>query len=272
MISLHHTTLASNLKAQAQLRAPSLVEVCNEALQSDAQHTNVRVSAAKWAPLGNLVMFAGPDTNLTQLQTSHHIITSAIEAALPEPTLLASCPNVKWSKLLINSVPTGATDISPALTHEECHQALLRDNPSYHRLRIMQLPSWVRKPSEYKPHSASSLVVTFEDPDGSALSSLIATRHLYGFGSQLTVCKWKNPPPSPEKRHASCIRCGLAKPSALGLVVAQDADSTTVTPHAPPPVHSQPAPQKPPPTASGSTHPKLLPSDRTLRPKKKGPA
>ena len=189
VVSLRHSTLASNLKAQAQLQAPYLVEACNEALQSDARHANVRISATKWAPSGNLVVFAGPDTNLTQLQASHHIITSAIEAVLPEPTLLASCPNVKWSKLLINSIPTGATDISPALSREECHQALLRDNPSYRRLRITQLPSWVKKPSEYKPNSASSLVVAFEDPDGSALSSLIAARHLYGFGSQLTVRK-----------------------------------------------------------------------------------
>ena len=137
MISLHHSTLASNLKAQAQIWAPSLVEACNEALQSDARHANVTFSAAKWAPLGNLVVFAGPDTNLTQLQSSHHIITSAIKATLPEPTPLASRPNVKWSKLLINSVPTGATNILLALTCEECHQALLCDNPSYRHLQIM---------------------------------------------------------------------------------------------------------------------------------------
>ena len=87
VISLCHSTLASNLKAQAQIQAPSLVEACNEALQSDAQHANVRISAAKWAPSGNLVMFAGPDTNLTQLQSSHHIVTSAIEVALPELVL-----------------------------------------------------------------------------------------------------------------------------------------------------------------------------------------
>jgi len=86
VISLRNSTLASNLKAQAKLRAPSLVEACNEALQTDVQHANVRVSAAKWAPSGNLVVFAGPDTNLTQLQSSHHIITSAVEAALPEST------------------------------------------------------------------------------------------------------------------------------------------------------------------------------------------
>ena len=255
VISLRHATLASNLKAQAQLQAPSLVEACNEVLQSDARHANVRISAAKWAPSGNLVVFAGPDTNLTQLQSSHHIITSAIEAALPEPTPLASHPNVKWSKLLINSVPTGATEISPANTREECHQALLHDNPSYRRLRITQLPSWVRKPSEYKPHSASSLVVAFEDPDGSALSSLIAARHLYGFGSQLTIRKWKNPPPSPKKKHASCIRRGLAKPLAPGPAAMRDKvpDMTMATPRAPPPARPQPVPQLPSPPTTGST-------------------
>ena len=141
MISLCHSTLASNLKAQAQIQAPSLIEACNEALQLDTQYANMRISAAKWAPLGNLVVFAGPNTTLTQLQSSHHIITSAIKAVLPEPTLLASRPNVKWSKLLINSVPTGATNILLALTCEECHQTLLHDNPSYCRLWIMQLPS-----------------------------------------------------------------------------------------------------------------------------------
>ena len=239
----------------------------------------MRVSATKWAPSGNLVVFAGPDTNLTQLQTSYHIITSAIEAALPEPTPLASHPNVKWSKLLINSVPTGATNISLAITCEECHQALLRDNPSYHRLRITQLPSWVKKPSEYKPYSASSLVIAFEDPDSSALSSLIAARHLYGFGSQLTIRKWKNPPPSPEKWHASHVRHGLVKSSASGPMATRAAglvpgpvisDVTTATPRAPQQARPQPAPQKPPPSASGSS-PKTLPSDHTLRPKKKGP-
>ena len=169
----------------------------------DRNNANVRVSAAKWAPSGNLVVFAGPDTNLTQLQQSHHIITSAIEAALPQPVPLASRPNVKWSKLLINSVPTGVTASALAHSHEECHQALLRDNPSYRRLRVTQLPSWVKKPSLYEPNSSSSLVVSFEDPDGSSLSSLLAARHLFGFGAQLTVRKWRQPPPSPSKRVAA---------------------------------------------------------------------
>src|SRR6266704_2929448 len=36
VVSLGHSTLATNLKAQAQTQAPSLVAACNEALQSDA--------------------------------------------------------------------------------------------------------------------------------------------------------------------------------------------------------------------------------------------
>jgi len=273
VISLRNATLASNLKAQAQFQAPSLVEACNEALQSDARHANVRISAAKWAPSGNLVMFAGPDTNLTQLQTSHHIITSAIEAALPKPTPLASHPNIKWSKLLINSVPTSATEISLALTCEECHQALLHDNPSYCCLQITQLPSWVRKPSEYKPHSALSLVVVFEDPDGSTLSSLIATRDLYGFGSQLTVHKWKNPPPL-QKRSMPVV-FGMASPSCWPpgrqRCWMRSRTRPQHLPTHPPPARPQPASQPPLPPTTGSTQPTMLPPAHTLWPKKKGP-
>ena len=124
------------------LQAPCLVEICNEALGSEARYTSVRLSAAKWAPSGNLVVFTGPDTTLTQLQSAHHLITSAIEGALPGTASLSSCPNVKWSKILIRSVPTGVTDCtSQAHSRKECHQALLHDNPSYRRLRVTQLSS-----------------------------------------------------------------------------------------------------------------------------------
>jgi hypothetical protein len=38
---------------------------------------------------------------------------------------------------------------------------------------VTQLPSWVRPPSSLLPHSSSSVVVSFEDPDGSILLSLL---------------------------------------------------------------------------------------------------
>ena len=122
VISLHNLQHHSMLQSLAMLQAPHLVEICNEALGSEACYTSMRLSAAKWAPLGNLVVFAGPDTTLTQLQSAHHLITSAIKGTLPGTASLSSRPNIKWSKILIRSVPTGVTDCtSQAHFREECH-------------------------------------------------------------------------------------------------------------------------------------------------------
>ena len=64
-------------------------------------------------------------------------------------------------------------------------------NPSYTTLMVMRKPSWVRPPSSYNPGSVSSLVVAFEDPDGTKLKGLLAERHLYAFGNRIKAQKWK---------------------------------------------------------------------------------
>ena len=194
VVHIRKTVSSATLREFANTKAPVLMAACNEALGSEARYANVRVSAAKWSPAGNLVVFSGPETTSAQLTAAHHIIVSAIEGALPGPISLSSRPNVKWSKLLINAVPTGVTGDTPAHSREACHQALLHDNPSYRQLRVTQLPSWVRKPDGYLANSSSSLVVAFEDPDGSTLSSLLTQRYLFAFGAQLPVCKWRQPP------------------------------------------------------------------------------
>jgi hypothetical protein len=125
----------SILQSKAMTPPPIIIDGYNEALTSEAHYTNVWVSAAKWAPLGNLVIFAGLETSLTQLQSTYHIIVTAIKGALLGTGTLSSHSNVKWSKLLIRSMPTGVTDQTLLVhSHEKCHQALLCDNPSYHCL------------------------------------------------------------------------------------------------------------------------------------------
>jgi hypothetical protein len=250
MVHLHHTSLLMTLRKIANTQAPCLVTACNEVLTSKAHYASVQVSAAKWAPLGNLVVFTGPDTNLTQLQTTHHLIVLAIEAALPQPTLLTSHPNIKWSKLLINAVPTRVTASAPAHSCEECHQALLCDNPSYRCLHVTQLPSWVRKPSLYMPHSSSSLVISFEDPNGSTLFSILSTRHLFRFGAQLAVCKWHQPPPSMTKQEAA-QKCHQQR-----LTTQAHEEATACKAGPPPPSASSPG-TPPPPLASRTPAPAL---------------
>ena len=131
VLHIRKTVSSTTLQEFTNTKAPVLVAACNEALGSEARYANVRVSAAKWSPAGNLVVFSGPETTLAQLTAAHHIIVSTIEGALPGPISLSSRPNIKWSKLLINTVPTGVTGDTLAHSREVCHEALLCDNPSY---------------------------------------------------------------------------------------------------------------------------------------------
>ena len=204
VLSLTHHTLASTLRTTAALAPPVLVNVCNTALASDPIHANVRVSAAKWSPKGNLVMFAGPDVSRDALFATSSLLTSAISRALPGDPRISSRLNVKWGKVMINSVPTGVTEDHPsAHSPAACWQSLIDNNPSLRHLKVCQLPSWVRRPSLFQPGSQSSLVLAFEDLDGSLAPSLIRARNVYAFGAQCRVVRWRNPPPSPAKRAAA---------------------------------------------------------------------
>jgi hypothetical protein len=85
-----------------------------------------------------------------------------------KPLPLTSRANVRWSRLLINGVPTGASETCSALcsapvSHGHC------DNTAYESFRVTQKPSRACDPS-YAPGKVSSLVVAFEDPDGTTLA------------------------------------------------------------------------------------------------------
>jgi len=195
IVFLSHTTATRHLRTQASMAPAVLVSVCNDALVTAPHHTNVQISAARWTPKGNLVVIGGPATSIAQLKDATHILTTAIQSTLKElTTSLASRANVKWSKLLINGVPTGVDEDTPAHSPTECQRTLALDNLSYGWLTITQLPSWVRSPSSYTTGSYSSLIVTFEDPNGSIASGMVAAKWLYLFSSQATVKRWKQKP------------------------------------------------------------------------------
>jgi len=221
--------LILTLRAKAALAPPVLVNACNTVLSADPTHANIWVSAAKWTPKGNLVVFTGPGVSHNALFATSHLLTSAVSQVLPEDLAIFSCLNVKWGKVLINSVPTGISEGHPtAHSPATCWQDLISNKPSLRHLTVCQLPSWVCRPFLYQPGSQSSLVFSFEDPDGSIGPSLIHARHVYAFGSQCHVSCWRYPPPSPAKREAAEIAkkarnarsacesvAGLSRPSAL---------------------------------------------------------
>ncbi|KAH9011832.1 hypothetical protein EDB85DRAFT_2159580 [Lactarius pseudohatsudake] len=177
-------------------RRPTPAQVCssiNVAL-ADSQHEQVRISAARWTARDNLILMGGPNTTAHQLQLSIPTIRKHFTEKLSrshDPTPIPIRPNLKWSKILINSVPTGVTPSTPARTPDECHAALVSENPSYAALTVTQRPSWVRSPTSYSDNALSSLVVAFEDPDGSLARGLMANKTLFIFGHCATLRKWK---------------------------------------------------------------------------------
>ncbi len=78
---------------------------------ADSPHL-VALSAAQWTAKNNLVVTAGPDTSAHQLMQASHLISDVLSTFLSHdssPLPITSHENVKWSRLLINGIPTGAS-------------------------------------------------------------------------------------------------------------------------------------------------------------------
>src|SRR6266446_803730 len=163
--------------------------------------TQTHVSAARWTSKGNLVIWGGNTTSANQLNSALPHFVEAIQSSISvltstplhqAPTLR---PNVKWSKLRFNAVPTGKTAFKGAYSPDEAHKALTAENPAYASLTVTQKLSWVCNPSSYSKGTISSLAVSFEDPDGTSTQALLRQWTLYAFGNIITIKRWKQTPP-----------------------------------------------------------------------------
>jgi len=177
-------------------RSPQEVVNHLNAELADAPHP-VTLSATRWTAKNNLMVTAGPNTSAHHLMQASHFISDALSTFLSHdssPLPITTRENVKWSRILINGIPTRASTSRRPYSPSECLQALLADNPAFRTLRLTQPPSWVRAPSTYSPGSVSSLVVAFEDPSGDSLRSLLGGKTLFAFGHSGELRRWKQKP------------------------------------------------------------------------------
>ncbi|KAH8992139.1 hypothetical protein EDB86DRAFT_3079408 [Lactarius hatsudake] len=138
----------------------SLAAICSHLNATLAQSPHqVTLSAVQWTAKNNLVVVAGPDTTAPQLASASHFLSTALGAFLSHdpnsPLSVTARENVRWSRLTINGLPTGASTVRGAFTPTECHVSLLTDNPMYQSLWLTQPPSWTRDPRELIPSSPS---------------------------------------------------------------------------------------------------------------------
>ncbi|KAI0284174.1 hypothetical protein BC826DRAFT_1109813 [Russula brevipes] len=185
-------------------RPAHLTEIFNKALRSSPHH-QVRIAATRWTANRNLMITGGHMTTAQQLWNS----TDTLALALAEdqicskddpPPLPIARPDVKWSKILINGTPTG----------------VLPDRAHAHPETQLGPP-----PSQYTAGSSSSLVMAFEDPDGSLAKSLLAEKHLYAFGARATVKRWKQRPPKSKNPPSAPTASPPPPPSPMELEVPE---------------------------------------------------
>ncbi|KAI9439504.1 hypothetical protein H4582DRAFT_1941203 [Lactarius indigo] len=186
-------TLIAHTRINASDPHPPISGLINKlnSLFQEGTPAHMRFSSARWSGTGNLVLTGGPGTTAQQLLKLDTQIQSIISDFLSSPLPLLTV-NSKWSKILINNVPTGVTTNSGPASPHDCHLSLLTHNPVYATLMVTQKPSWVRPPSSLTPHSHSSLVMAFEDPTGAVLQQLIKNKSLHIFGTEAPVKAWKD--------------------------------------------------------------------------------
>ncbi|KAH9013288.1 hypothetical protein EDB83DRAFT_2529623 [Lactarius deliciosus] len=210
--SLVLTPAPGSSPAPAVRKTPS--EICSHLNGVLSQQCpGASLSAVRWTKNNNLVLVAGPDTPPVYLQKASSVLTRAVATFIAtspsQPIPITSKENVRWSRLLINNIPTGVSPSRGAYSPVECHDALGRDNPAYRALRLTRLPSWVKRPDSYAAGSSSSLVVSFEDPMGDALRTLLSHKRLFAFGQAGDLRSWKQKP----RAHAPPVPDGPSAPA-----------------------------------------------------------
>ncbi|KAH9165560.1 hypothetical protein EDB89DRAFT_2076663 [Lactarius sanguifluus] len=195
VVSLRPPVAGATVPQAVRCSPQEIVGHLNAVLSSEGHQ--VTLSATRWTAKNNLVVTAGPDTTAHHLTSSSHLISDSLATYLSadqSPLPVQARENCKWARLLINGIPTGVSLTRGPYTSSELTAAFHADNPVCRGLRMTLPPSWVRAPASYTPGSTSSVVLTFEDPSGDSLRSLLAERTLFAFGHSGELKRWKAKP------------------------------------------------------------------------------
>ena len=85
-----------------------LCQLLNRKLPN-TQHALLRIAAAKWTAKGNLVLTASHNNTQLQLNLAGALLKKYVTDIFNGNSPIVRT-NVKWSNILINGVPTGASE------------------------------------------------------------------------------------------------------------------------------------------------------------------
>ncbi|KAI0055444.1 hypothetical protein BV25DRAFT_1921833, partial [Artomyces pyxidatus] len=156
----------------------------NSRLRNTPSAKNALLMGVDWNDNGNCILFFSPSTDIDAILSLRHVLAPLIA---PDREIVIS-HNTRWSTAVLGNVLV--RDYDGGVHDSETILAALKTNPFFAQARITQDPRWLR-PLEEISSSRSSVVVAFEDPDGSQLKALTKQR-IFAFGDQLRVTHiWK---------------------------------------------------------------------------------
>ncbi|KAB5589420.1 hypothetical protein CTheo_7131 [Ceratobasidium theobromae] len=131
---------------------------------------------------GNLILIYTVGSSHTSVRASFHNVR-AILGLTPEDKLVFDTP---WSRVHLVNVMVWTSPEDPIPSSDQL-QDTLSLNPAIKALQHTLCPSWLKKPNT-NTGTHSSVVLTFEDSDGSLARSLPKTP-LFAFGSPIRIRK-----------------------------------------------------------------------------------
>ncbi|KAI0941845.1 hypothetical protein AcV7_002418 [Taiwanofungus camphoratus] len=137
------------------------VQDINERLQKHEDSKHLQVVNIKYNPQNNCIVFVRTDQRATELIPFADRFTDLI-AGDQATQVRADRP---WYKVQVNGVSTWNQNTHDIPTPEEIHQELVDNNPDYARMEILQLPRWMRHPSDLKTLFYSSVVIALANQD-----------------------------------------------------------------------------------------------------------
>ncbi|KAF8331544.1 hypothetical protein F5887DRAFT_1081225 [Amanita rubescens] len=154
--------------------------------------STARISAVNRMAKGNMVIIGGLTTTSQQLTDALPYIKPVLEygAGISVETFSGT----KWRRVCINGVPTPPE--GPAYTPGVIATQLKLNNLWSNKLRMPIQPYWIRPPSTIEKGCRSTVVLTFEDEEGTVQQGVLRQRKAFLFGRTCTMRPWTEKKPT----------------------------------------------------------------------------
>jgi hypothetical protein len=185
-----------HLPTQDQRLLPKIISSrINAKLSMIPSAKGLSILGSHWNASGNCVLTFPPQTSTKLIEEHFPAIRNAM--GLNKNQVISR--DTPWSKVTLRAVYARDSPSSNVYSEDDLLTSLMA-NPVMSKIKITQMPRWVRCPEDIDGFK-SSISFAFEDPDGQLIKLILKTQ-LFMFGSPIRAKRWEDKP-----RLRQCTQC-----------------------------------------------------------------